>query len=75
MTRVLLSVIAMWQRVSAVLPPMCRYHPSCSRYAAQALTEWGLVRGSWLAVRRIARCQPYFPGGFDPVPPVSEARP
>lgn len=75
MIRVLLAMIALWQRVSALLPPMCRYHPSCSRYATQALADWGLVRGGWLAARRVARCQPFFPGGFDPVPPVSEVRP
>lgn len=46
----------------------CRFHPSCSQYAVDALREWGLLRGSWLAVRRIGRCHPLGGRGFDPVP-------
>lgn len=48
----------------------CRFHPSCSAYAQEALALHGLVRGSWLAVRRLGRCHPWNPGGFDPVPPA-----
>lgn len=55
--------------VSPVLPPACRFHPSCSKYALEALTTHGLIRGSWLALRRLMRCHPFHPGGFDPVPP------
>lgn len=58
---------------SKVLPPACRFHPSCSRYALDALTLHGPLRGSWLAVRRLARCHPFHPGGLDPVPPLPES--
>lgn len=47
----------------------CRFHPSCSQYARDALREHGFFRGLWMALRRIARCHPFHPGGYDPVPP------
>ena len=57
--------------ISPLLPPLCRFHPSCSVYAMGALEIHGPVKGVWLAARRLARCHPLNAGGFDPVPPPS----
>lgn len=55
--------------ISPFLPPSCRFEPSCSAYAAEALAAHGALRGSWLAFRRLLKCGPWHPGGWDPVPP------
>src|SRR5688572_24317135 len=54
--------------LSPLLPAACRYYPSCSTYAVEALERHGVLRGGWLAMKRIGRCHPFRPGGFDPVP-------
>ena len=74
--RVLMVPIAGYRRfVSPLLAPRCRFAPSCSEYALTALAEHGAVRGLWLAVKRIARCHPFHPGGYDPVPTRVPAKP
>ena len=69
MKTVLLALLRGYQYV---LRPMrgsnCRFYPSCSDYAREAIEQYGPLRGVWLAIRRVGRCHPYHPGGFDPVP-------
>ncbi len=65
----LLALVAIYRRlVSPLLPPACRFYPSCSAYAEGALRRHGAARGTWLTVRRLVRCHPFHPGGIDPVP-------
>ncbi|MGD2063815.1 MAG: membrane protein insertion efficiency factor YidD [Nitrospirota bacterium] len=67
---VVLTVIRAYRwLVSPVMGPVCRYYPSCSAYGEKAVERFGVWRGGWLAVRRVARCHPWHPGGYDPVPP------
>jgi uncharacterized protein len=69
MRAALIALIRVYQRfISPLLGPRCRYYPSCSAYAVEALQRHGAGRGSWLAVRRVCRCHPFQPGGYDPVP-------
>lgn len=68
--RLALGLIRFYQRlISPMLPPACRFRPTCSRYAAQAITVHGLAKGGYLTARRLLKCHPFHPGGYDPVPP------
>jgi putative membrane protein insertion efficiency factor len=71
--RLLIVLIRVYQRlVSPLLGPACRFHPSCSDYGAECLRLHGALYGSWLTIRRIGRCHPFNPGGYDP-PPLPKA--
>jgi putative membrane protein insertion efficiency factor len=66
---VLMGLIRIYQMtISKVLPPSCRFYPSCSHYGYEAISKYGALKGSWMAVKRVARCNPFNPGGYDPVP-------
>ena len=66
--RLLLALIRTYQlTLSRMLPPVCRFYPSCSQYAHEAVARYGVRQGSWMAAKRLCRCHPFNPGGYDPV--------
>ncbi|MFM2104802.1 MAG: hypothetical protein RL006_969 [Chloroflexota bacterium] len=67
MTRVAVALIHLYRFVFAWLPSSCRFEPSCSRYTEEAIVKYGVLKGSWMGARRIARCSPLSAGGWDPV--------
>lgn len=75
MKKALMSFIRFYQRrISPLFGPKCRYYPTCSQYALEALEEWGAFRGLLLTIRRLMRCNIFFPGGVDPVPKKKEKK-
>jgi hypothetical protein len=69
MSRILLWLIRLYQNtISRALPPSCRFIPSCSQYTYEAIEKYGILKGGWLGAKRISRCHPLNPGGYDPVP-------
>jgi putative membrane protein insertion efficiency factor len=70
MRTLLMGTVRFYQRYLSPLKggPTCRFYPTCSQYAYEALAKYGAIRGSYLAVKRILRCHPFHPGGYDPVP-------
>jgi len=64
-----LLLIRFYQKfISPLKPPTCRFYPSCSEYTYQAIARYGLLKGGWLGLKRLSRCHPWNPGGYDPVP-------
>jgi putative membrane protein insertion efficiency factor len=67
--RIVMLPIRGYQKfISPALPPSCRFSPSCSQYALEAVSKYGALKGMWLGARRLVRCHPFNPGGYDPVP-------
>jgi putative membrane protein insertion efficiency factor len=66
--RVGVFLIRTYQRSTGWMPHVCRFQPSCSHYTLEAIQKYGLLKGSWMGAKRICRCNPFHPGGFDPVP-------
>jgi putative membrane protein insertion efficiency factor len=67
MARLLIALIRVYQRWSAFTPPVCRFQPTCSQYTLEAIEKHGVARGLWCGLRRLCRCHPFHPGGYDPV--------
>lgn len=69
MKKILLMAISFYRKcISPLKPPSCRFYPTCSAYAYEAVTKYGAIKGTYLAVKRILKCHPFNPGGYDPVP-------
>jgi len=74
MKKIIILLIGFYQKhISPLKPATCRFYPTCSEYAAQALKKYGLLKGLWLSVGRMLRCHPFNPGGYDPLPDISKA--
>jgi len=65
---ILIFLIRAYQKITFFKRPSCRFYPSCSNYALEAIARYGTLKGGWLTVKRISRCHPFHPGGYDPVP-------
>ncbi|MDD2510010.1 MAG: membrane protein insertion efficiency factor YidD [Syntrophomonas sp.] len=68
MQKLLIILIKIYQKATFFRPASCRFYPSCSHYSIEAIKKYGIVKGGWLTAKRLARCHPYNPGGYDPVP-------
>ena len=65
---IILKIINIYPKISKLTPPVCRFYPTCSEYMKQAIMKYGLIKGGYLGIKRILKCHPFHPGGYDPVP-------
>ncbi|MGK9043372.1 membrane protein insertion efficiency factor YidD [Mammaliicoccus vitulinus] len=73
MKTLFIKLIRLYQSyISPLTPPTCRFQPTCSNYAVEAISEYGVIKGTWLGTKRIFKCHPFHPGGYDPVPPKKD---
>nr|WP_188350513.1 membrane protein insertion efficiency factor YidD [Mammaliicoccus stepanovicii] len=73
MKKLFIKFIRLYQRyISPLTPPTCRFEPTCSNYAVEAISEYGAIKGTGMGIIRILKCHPFHPGGFDPVPPKKD---
>lgn len=68
MKKLILFLISIYQKISRLTPSVCRFYPTCSEYTKHAVLKYGVIKGGWLGIKRIARCHPGNEGGYDPVP-------
>lgn len=66
--KILVKIIELYQKISSLTPPVCRFTPTCSEYTKQALLKYGLFKGLWLGTKRVCKCHPFNEGGYDPLP-------
>ena len=67
MKKLLIFLINIYQKFSSLTPPVCRFTPTCSEYTKQAIMKYGIFKGGWLGIKRICKCHPLHPGGYDPL--------
>lgn len=65
--KLFLKLIQIYQKISSFTPPTCRFTPTCSEYTKQAIEKYGVRKGTWLGIKRICKCHPFHPGGYDPL--------
>ncbi|MBC5788248.1 MULTISPECIES: membrane protein insertion efficiency factor YidD [Clostridiaceae] len=76
MKHIFMAIIRFYQKfISPLFPPCCRFYPTCSQYALEAIQVHGAIKGGWLALKRFFKCNPLHPGGVDPVPPKKQKKP